>query len=203
MCERRSTYLVGLVVVLGVVFEERLLLRVVPDGHRLVELGLFPPRLAVDEPSFRSRSVGGAFLPRTAQRAGLSHIFFDRLTSNFRARRNRSYHNGLRVSSCTVELPDTPEGHTYQSQRIEAVGVALSLEQQAQLVDLGLLLRGEMSRVTRAALGGSRREVIVVVLGVQRHGRVFGCHGEDGMAVWRYGRKWVVVVLVEVGRGVG
>lgn len=48
----RGMYLVCLVVVLGVVLEEGLLLGVVPDRHRLVELGLFPPVFAVDEPIF-------------------------------------------------------------------------------------------------------------------------------------------------------
>jgi hypothetical protein len=43
-------YLVGLVVVLGIPLEDLLLLGVFPGWQRLVELGLFPPVLAVDEP---------------------------------------------------------------------------------------------------------------------------------------------------------
>lgn len=43
-------YLVGLVVVLGVVLEDLLLLGVVPVGDDVVEVGLLPPLLALDEP---------------------------------------------------------------------------------------------------------------------------------------------------------
>jgi len=42
-------YLVGLVVVLGVVLEHGLLLGILPCGDGIIELDLFPPLLAVDE----------------------------------------------------------------------------------------------------------------------------------------------------------
>lgn len=44
-------YLVGLVVVLGIVLENGLLLGVLPGRDGVVEVGLLPPLLSVDEPA--------------------------------------------------------------------------------------------------------------------------------------------------------
>jgi hypothetical protein len=44
-----DAYLVSLVVVLRVVLEHLLLLGVIPVGQGLVQLGLLPPLLAIDE----------------------------------------------------------------------------------------------------------------------------------------------------------
>lgn len=44
------SYLIGLVVELSVVLSDLSLLRVVPDRHSLIELGLLSPFLGVQEP---------------------------------------------------------------------------------------------------------------------------------------------------------
>lgn len=45
-----EAYLVGLVVVLGVVLKDLLLLGILPCRQKLVQLGLFPPLLSTNEP---------------------------------------------------------------------------------------------------------------------------------------------------------
>lgn len=56
---------------------------------------------------------------------------------------------------------------TYQSQRIQAVGVALLLEGLPQLLDCGILLVGQVARVAVDLDGSNDGEVKVVVLGVE------------------------------------
>lgn len=44
------TYLVGFVVVLGIVFEDFRLLRIFEVTNKVIEIELFPPVLAIDKP---------------------------------------------------------------------------------------------------------------------------------------------------------
>lgn len=131
-------------------------------------------------------------------KSGGPHIFFVRLTSNLRARKNRS------CVPWSVPMPLGSEkrgagrgGISYQCQGIQALGITLGFQHQPQLVYLGLVLGSQMAWVTRDCNGGGRREVIVVVLGIELHCEVRFGHvcpaavGKPGMEVdgwemWRW-----------------
>jgi hypothetical protein len=77
-------YNIGFVVVLRVVFEDFCLLRVVEVAYQIIELEVFAPFLAVLEPTF--------LLGYDCMTGGMpTYMVSARVTSNLRARRNRSY----------------------------------------------------------------------------------------------------------------
>jgi len=67
---------------------------------------------------------------------------------------------------------------TYKSQSIEAVSVAGCLQLHSQLVDLGILFGGCVSRVTALWVWGCCWVVVMVILGIEFHGGVFRSHDE-------------------------
>lgn len=72
--------------------------------------------------------------------------------------------------------PTRIEHHiAYQRKGVEALGVALRLQHQTKLGDLGLLLGSQMAGVALLRVGRGGRVVIVVVLGFELH--VGGCCG--------------------------
>ena len=82
---------------------------------------------------------------------------------------------------------------TYQCQGIQPLGIALRFQHQSQLVYLGLLLGCQMPRVAGQINGRDGWEVIVVILGVELHGKVRFGHvcpaavGKIGMEKGCYG----------------
>jgi hypothetical protein len=70
---------------------------------------------------------------------------------------------------------------SYQSQSVQSISQALSLEEHPKLVHLGDLLLCEVASVAILLLGSLGREVVVVVLGVHIHG--------DGGVVFVYERR--------------
>lgn len=87
------SYLVGLVVELSVVLVDLSLLRVVPDRHSLVELGLLSPFLGIQEPIVAVSppvATNTFLLPPPSDEQEKSYMAFEASTSNLRARRNRS-----------------------------------------------------------------------------------------------------------------
>lgn len=84
---RGKQYLVGFVVVLGVVFEYFGFLDVVEVSDQVVDAKVLSPFLAVDEP----RVCRGQYSSQiSAHLLGVRYIFFESSTLNFRARRNRN-----------------------------------------------------------------------------------------------------------------
>lgn len=89
-----NKYLICLVVVLRVILEELLLFGVLPNRNGLIKLGVGAPFLAVNKPApvLVTECPPYFFVLITRTRGDkVPHIFLERLTSNFRARRNRSY----------------------------------------------------------------------------------------------------------------
>jgi hypothetical protein len=182
--EGRSSgaHLVGLVVVLGVVLEDLLLLGVLPSRHRVVELDLLPPLLAVDEPASGSACISAPVrvphTPAPASAWAASYICLESWTSNLRARRNRSCpacQQPFRPKISCLAAKRSP----YQCERVEALGKPLGLEHQPQLVHLGLLQRSQEAGVSVLGDGRRGRELVVIVLGIELQGRGLrlGGHG--------------------------
>lgn len=125
----RQPYLVGLVVVLWVVLEQSLLLWILPCRQYLVQLCVFPPLLAVDEPVCLSTSSPVSAPCLVIVRG--SHIFSARATSNLRARRNRNCNLLLATALLGVEragwcipVSGCPDGPCSQQTRASNVALA-------------------------------------------------------------------------------
>jgi hypothetical protein len=154
-----ETYLVGLVVVLGVELEHLGPLLVVEGADQLLDADasvLAPPLLAVDEPE------NCQSMPQILYTACDTYICFASSTLNFRARRNRSC-DYLAPARCSLFSTT----RAYQCQGVEVLGVARRLQGAAQLEDLGILLRRCVSRVSALNGRSNGRIVVVVVLGVE------------------------------------
>lgn len=99
--------------------------------------------------------------------AKVSHIFSVAARSNFRARKNRSWEAKVLVLLRCHARQTEDHRDTYQSQRVQAISVALLLERLPQLLDCGILLVGQVARVAVDLDGSNDGEVKVVVLGVE------------------------------------
>lgn len=90
--------------------------------------------------------------------------------SNLRARRNRSCTH-IRVRPLPLELfCALPWGNkSYQGQGIKTLSVALALEGGAKRLDLLILLRCQVARMTVGLDRSHEGEVEVVVLGLEVH----------------------------------
>ena len=67
---------------------------------------------------------------------------------------------------------------THKSESIESLGVAILFELHAQLVNLGILLWGSVSRMTILLSGRDCRVVIMVVRRIERLSGLLGRHIE-------------------------
>lgn len=174
-----EAYLIGLVIVLWVVLEDLLLLGVVPCRKDLIELGVFPPLLALDEPAMPSVNMP----LRQGHASWMCLHLLGELNIELASAQEPQLFRMLRVSQYSAEPASLRlrktlcrETRAYQCEGVETLGEALSLEVHAQLGHLGLLYGRQIARVSVRRNRSSGRVVVVIVLGVelQRRGRGFG-----------------------------
>lgn len=90
-------------------------------------------------------------------------------------RRQTFWRGGISTREQSVGILHDPRLRTYQSNGVKSLSAAVLLQLHAQLVDLGLLLRGDMARVAWEFVLGDSWVIIVVVLWVKAEGGNF-CH---------------------------
>jgi hypothetical protein len=81
-----SSYLVRLVVVLLIILADFRLLDIIPCGHQSIQVRLLPPLLSIREPIQVNGCILGIFGKKPDP-----HILNVAFTSNFRARKKRSF----------------------------------------------------------------------------------------------------------------
>jgi len=141
------------VIVLRVVLEDLLLLRVLPSWDGVVEVGLLPPLLAVDEHLLGELDIELAGAEETELK----------------------YH-GVYVSkhfvlTATFSIAEK----SYQCQSVKALGESLGLEKQTKLGNLSLLSLRQEAGVSRLGNGSGGGIVVIIVLGVELQRCGCGC----------------------------
>jgi hypothetical protein len=149
------------VIVLGVILEDLRLLVVVEITSEVIEVCFFTPLLAINEPSHMLELIihGGKSKQPTSFLKGPHRTFvLAGIAATTRVSKAQQMELVLR---------------THKSQSIETFSIAICFQLHPQLVDLGILLGGCVSRVTALLVWGGRWVIVMVVLGIKLHGGVF------------------------------